>query len=146
MINLSNVEFIKANIYLPVYSSTHWCICTFTSITLFFTRPPVPVTPTNTMLTWLIEKDYFPDTEVYPESKVHMANMAPCRPQLGPMLAPWTLLSVYIELASKLYIKFGLATGINLVSASIIHEMASITRLFIFLGVYYHISQYMLII
>ena len=31
-----------------------------------------------------------------PDSKVHGANMGPpesCRPQMGPMLAPWTLLS-----------------------------------------------------
>ena len=31
-----------------------------------------------------------------PDSKVHGANMRPpgsCRPQMGPMLAPWTLLS-----------------------------------------------------
>ena len=31
-----------------------------------------------------------------PDSKVHVAHMGPpgsCRPQLGPMLAPWTLLS-----------------------------------------------------
>ena len=32
----------------------------------------------------------------YPDSKVHGANMGPygsCRPQMGPMLAPWTFLS-----------------------------------------------------
>ena len=31
-----------------------------------------------------------------PDSKIHGANMGPpgsCRPQMGPMLAPWTLLS-----------------------------------------------------
>ena len=31
----------------------------------------------------------------FPDSKVHVANMGPtgsCRPQVGPMLAPWTLL------------------------------------------------------
>ena len=36
---------------------------------------------------------------IYPDSKVHGANMGPpgsCRPQMGPMLAPWTLLSVYL--------------------------------------------------
>ena len=26
-----------------------------------------------------------------PDSKVHGANMGSCRPQMGPMLAPWTL-------------------------------------------------------
>ena len=34
--------------------------------------------------------------EAVPDIKVHEANMGPpgsCRPQMGPMLAPWTLLS-----------------------------------------------------
>ena len=30
---------------------------------------------------------------LHPDSKVHGANMGPCRPQMDPMLAPWTLLS-----------------------------------------------------
>ena len=36
------------------------------------------------------------DTANNPDSKVHGANMGPpgsCRPQMGPMLAPWTLLT-----------------------------------------------------
>ena len=32
----------------------------------------------------------------YPDSKVHGANVGPtCRPQMGPMLVPWILLSGY---------------------------------------------------
>ena len=40
----------------------------------------------------------------YPDSKVHGANMGPSgadRTQMGPMLAPWTLLSGYIYIKSK---------------------------------------------
>ena len=41
-----------------------------------------------------------------PDSKVHGANMGPpgsCRPQMGPMLAPWTLLSeIFIKQYSQI--------------------------------------------
>ena len=33
----------------------------------------------------------------YRDSKVHGANVGSCRPQVSPMLAPWTLLSGYIS-------------------------------------------------
>ena len=41
---------------------------------------------------------YRNDHSRYPDSKVHGANMGPtwagsCRPQMGPILAPWILLS-----------------------------------------------------
>ena len=42
---------------------------------------------------------------LYPDSKVHGANMGPCRPQTGPMLAPWTLLSGYTKQPCIVYIE-----------------------------------------
>ena len=52
----------------------------------------------NTQVRWR-EAHYVNKTlklGVNPDSKDHGANMGPtwvCRPQMGPMLAPWTLLS-----------------------------------------------------
>ena len=43
---------------------------------------------------------YTTDSVDFPDSKVHGANMGPpgsCRPQVGPLLAPWTLLSGFFR-------------------------------------------------
>ena len=49
------------------------------------------------------------DTYKFPDSTVHPANMGPSgadRTQVGPVLAPWTLLSGLIHIKSKYYFFF----------------------------------------
>ena len=51
-----------------------------------------------------MEQTVYYEMNASPDSKIHGANMGPlgsCRPQMGPMLAPWTLLSGSLHAGNK---------------------------------------------
>ena len=51
-------------------------------------------------IAWSLHKKYCSNDKSYPDSKVHWQTWGPpgsCRPQVGPMLASWTLLSGHAE-------------------------------------------------
>ena len=87
---LTNTDiFVFITAFYTTIQYTPWCLSMVGYLKSYF-------------LVYLIMQNFSKALKRYPDSKVHGANMGPtwglpgsCRPQMGPVLAPWTLLSGY---------------------------------------------------